>query len=357
MKPSDKLFLAAYRANIPLTLIFELTRDCNLACRHCYIPPADRKLKNLPTEKIKQILRSAARAGAMYAIFTGGEIFLRRDVFEIIDFAKNLRFDVRLFTNATLLDAKKIRRIAVSGVSAIETSMYGGVAAHDFITRSAGSHAKTVRAIDGLLESGIQVVVKTPLMKLNYACIRYVQRFAARRKIKCRFDPTISPADDGGKENLALRLDGRMLESVYRRFGHAVPASCLSVAPHPGVRQKRRRPSAARERLLECSAARSLAAVSADGELYPCPQLRVSAGNLLEKDFAVLWRGPTFEYLRKAFLPSDSNCSNCAHLPYCQRCPGLALVEDGSIFSPPSEACKLSGIRRLVAVSKITSRH
>lgn len=348
MKSSDKLFLASYRANIPLTVIFELTRDCNLACRHCYIPSADRKLKNLPTEKVKKILREAARAGAMYVIFTGGEIFLRRDVFEIIAFAKNLRFDVRLFTNATLLDAKKIRRIAGLGVSAVETSLYGAAAAHDFITRSAGSHAKTVLAIDGLLESGVRVVVKTPLMKTNFGERSWLLSFAKKRKILCRFDPLLAPSDDGGRENLRLRLGPSELETVYREFGPQIPPDLLRahVRVNPAPRTRR-------EKLVYCGAGRNFASVSCDGILYPCLQLKIPLGDLKEKSFAGIWKAGSSEgplaFIRRAALDDNSPCASCLHLEYCQRCPGLALLEEGDIAAAPSVSCLSSQVRRKVS--------
>ncbi|MDI6756834.1 MAG: radical SAM protein [Endomicrobiia bacterium] len=344
LKSSDKLFLATYRANIPLTVIFEITRDCNLACRHCYIPSADRKLKGLPTEKVKKILRDAARAGAMYVIFTGGEIFLRRDIFEIIAFAKNLRFDVRLFTNATLLDAKKIRRIAGLGVSAVETSLYGAASAHDFITRSAGSHAKTVLAIDGLLGSGVRAVVKTPLMKTNFSERSWLLSFAKKREILCRFDPLLAPSDDGGKGNLRLRLGPAELETVYREFGPQVPPDLLRDVSAPRPR---------REKLVYCGAGRNFAAVSCDGILYPCLQLKIPLGDLKEKSFGSIWKAGSPEeplaFIRRAELDDNSPCASCLHLEYCQRCPGLALLEEGDIAAAPSVSCLSSQVRRKVS--------
>jgi radical SAM protein with 4Fe4S-binding SPASM domain len=94
-----------------------------------------------------------------------------------------------------------------------------------------------------------------------------------------------------------------------------------------------------------------MAAVSSSGELYPCPQLRISAGSLFKKDFAALWRGKVFGRLRRARLSEKSACFLCPHLAYCQRCPGLALVEHGSLLVPPAEACRLSAIRRFAAES------
>jgi radical SAM protein with 4Fe4S-binding SPASM domain len=341
LKPSTKLQLAAHRGNIPLTVIFELTRRCNLNCRHCYIPSSERKLKDISFGGIKKILRSTARAGAMYAVFTGGELFLRDDIFDIIGCAKKLAFDVRLFTNGVLVDSSTASKVSAAGVSAVEISIYGDEAAHDYITRRRGSFLAATKAVDEFLRSGVRVTVKAPLMKSNYSCLEFVQKFAASRAISCRFDATIAPCDDGSASGLGLRLSDGELRKVYRRLGAGVPSEyCGPRARSYGARG---------ERLVECSAARAMAAVSSDGELYPCPQMRISAGNLLKTDFASLWRGKVFEGLRRARLGKKSACFSCAHLAYCQRCPGLALVEHGSLLTPPAEACRLSAVRRFVA--------
>ena len=55
---------------------------CNERCVHCYRVVEDRQ--ELTTAEVKALLADLARAGTLYLTFSGGEVFLRRDLFELI---------------------------------------------------------------------------------------------------------------------------------------------------------------------------------------------------------------------------------------------------------------------------------
>ena len=38
-------------------------------------------------------------------------------------------------------------------------------------------------------------------------------------------------------------------------------------------------------------------------------------------------------------------CSDCKYLSFCNRCPGLGLVEDGDLMGPSRIACDISKMR------------
>ncbi len=80
----------------------ELTYGCNLRCVHCYNPT--HKAKNeRTTEEFCRILDQLAAQGCLWVGFTGGELFTRRDAFEIMGYAKQLGMVLNILTNATLV--------------------------------------------------------------------------------------------------------------------------------------------------------------------------------------------------------------------------------------------------------------
>src|SRR5215468_1942211 len=107
---SEQIIDRSVAAGIPLSVHVDLTMRCNERCVHCY-RVVERRRPELTTEELVGLLGDLARAGTLYLTFSGGEVFLRRDLFELIAHAKRLRFDVRLKTNAQRLTAARARRL------------------------------------------------------------------------------------------------------------------------------------------------------------------------------------------------------------------------------------------------------
>ncbi len=83
---------------------FEITYSCNLRCIHCY-NPHHKKLRELNTQEIKQVISKIRETGFEKIHINGGEPLLRKDVYDIIDYSIKIGLNVLLETNALLLDA------------------------------------------------------------------------------------------------------------------------------------------------------------------------------------------------------------------------------------------------------------
>src|SRR5438132_1752263 len=102
----------------------ELTYGCNLRCVHCYNPTHQAK-GELATKQIIAIMDQLAGQGCVDIAFTGGEIFTRRDCFEIVASAKAKGFLITLFTNATMITPDTADRLQALGLKMVEISIYG----------------------------------------------------------------------------------------------------------------------------------------------------------------------------------------------------------------------------------------
>src|SRR5579862_6322496 len=100
----------ALKLNIPLAVQLDLTYRCNEKCVHCYLDHEDHGEMN--TAEIKHLLDEMAAAGVLLLTLSGGEIFLRKDFFEILEHARALTFSVRLKTNAILVREREAERLA-----------------------------------------------------------------------------------------------------------------------------------------------------------------------------------------------------------------------------------------------------
>ena len=92
---------------VPISGAIEVTRRCNNRCIHCYnnLPMGDQEalLDELTYDEYCRILDEITEAGCLWLLFTGGEIFLRKDFLDIYMYVKKKGLLITLFTNGTLL--------------------------------------------------------------------------------------------------------------------------------------------------------------------------------------------------------------------------------------------------------------
>jgi AdoMet-dependent heme synthase len=330
-KPSANLFKATFDKNLPLACTFELTKKCNLECRHCYIDKvAGTSDHELSSSSVKSALRQLKQLGVLFLVFTGGEIFLRKDILELCAYARSLGFDLRLFTNSLLLDEKLVRELSALNLSGVEVSLYGRKTSHEAITGLKGSFEKTLGSIGLLKKHNIRVTIKTPLMDINFKDLPWLIKKAKTLNTTLRIDPTISPTNSGNKDILAHRLTQKQFKAVYEEINEK--------ASHI------KRTEQAID--LSCSAGKNFFSISSDGTVYPCLQLMLPLGNLQRSRLKDILAADNkiLHNLRCLTIADLESCSKCRLSSFCARCPGLALLEEGDLKAPLRIACRIAKI-------------
>jgi len=153
---ADRLATLSLARGVPLSVHVDLTMRCNERCVHCYRVVESRP--ELTGDEVRALLAELAEAGALYLTFSGGEIFLRGDVLDLIAHAKRLRFDVRLKTNALRITDALAARLRDLGVRQVDVSVYSASAdVHDGITRVPGSFVRTMEGVRALHPPSLSV--------------------------------------------------------------------------------------------------------------------------------------------------------------------------------------------------------
>jgi radical SAM protein with 4Fe4S-binding SPASM domain len=142
-------------------LELQITKRCNLRCRHCYIGPAEDI--ELPALDVKRILNEFERMQGLRLLITGGEPLLHREFHKINELIPGYAFRKILFTNGTLMDGETLKRL---NVEEIQVSVDGLEAAHDSL-RGGGSFRKAMGAVKAALDSGFEVSVSTMIHAMN----------------------------------------------------------------------------------------------------------------------------------------------------------------------------------------------
>jgi AdoMet-dependent heme synthase len=349
----DRLIRKTVERHLPWNVHMDLTYRCNERCVHCYLDHEDHG--EMTTREIKDALDQLAEAGALFLTFSGGEIFLRSDLFELIAYGRELNFDVSLKTNALLIDARRAQRLRELGVRRIQISIYSArPEIHDAITKVPGSLTRSLRAIRFLQAEGLQVKLACPLMKQNLDAFREVQALADELGVPYMLDMTITPKMDGDESVLALRSSATELLQVLQdqklntracapQESASEPALAMGSATSSGIE------SGAYDD-IPCSAGHNSCYISPYGDVTPCVQMPVGAGNLRRQRFQEIWYGSAemkrVRAVRESELPV---CSKCEIRGYCERCPGLAQMEGGDLLGAYERACELAEMNARLA--------
>src|SRR5713226_3481855 len=288
----DRLISRTVQKHRPLSVHFDLTYRCNERCVHCYLDHDDHG--ELTTAECLKVLDDLASSGTLFLTFSGGEIFLRPDLYEILAAARRLHFDISLKTNALLVTPERAGRLRELGVRRVQISVYSDIpAVHDAITKVPGSLQRTLAAIPVLLEQGLQVKLACPLMKENLMAYRGVMALAEKLGVPYILDLTITPMMDGSSGPLAHRASVSSLLPVLRdHVLHACKpqpspqaASAMNASPPAfGSAVSSGIESQAYED-LPCSAGHNSCYISPYGDVFPCVQLPQAAGNLRREKF------------------------------------------------------------------------
>ena len=321
---------------IPISINFELTHRCNYDCIHCL-----RDIRTTPelnTKEVFRILKEIKDAGALELSLTGGEIFLREDIWEILDKIKELRFSTTIFSNGWLLDEKTVKRISTYSIKGIDISLYGmDPEIHDKVTTIKGSFDKLMQNLKLMKKYNVPVRLKMMLFRFNVKELEKVYEFAKREDYQFTFDELLFVADSGSRIPFDYAVYGDQIAYIEKfrlklSSGDSIWVD-YDIENRAGTR-------------IMCTAARSTAAITPNGDLLPCIVWRRTIGNLKENSFKELWNNS--ENVKKLLDIEDRNfvkCISCRLSAACRVCPGMNEGEHNNPFTPSFQKCRLTEIK------------
>jgi AdoMet-dependent heme synthase len=332
----EEMGAKALKLGVPIAAQIDLTYRCNERCIHCYLDHEDHG--EMTTSEIKDLLNQMAEAGVFFLTLSGGEIFMRKDFYAILEHAHAKTFCIKLKTNAILIRPEDARRIRALGVDSVQVSIYSHrPEVHDEITKVRGSLKRSLEGIRLLREQGLTVIIANALMSTNLRDYQGVRALAAELGVKSTLDPTITPMMDGDRSTLNLNVDEDALKQVFHDESLVGNVEEFCAPPL----------SADQETLdsLPCSAGHTACYVSPYGDVYPCVQFPLPSGSVRNTKFVDIWRdSPQLNEVRSIRLRDLSGCSSCTHGGTCTRCPGLAYME-GNMRGPSYQDCQKSFAR------------
>ena len=297
----------------PMIVFYETTRACDLACKHCRAD-AQRECdpNELSTAAAKKMIADLAKfPKPPLLVLTGGDPIKRRDVFELIAFAREQKLDVAMTPSATpLVTTSVVRRLKEAGLHRLAVSLDGADApTHDDFRRVVGSFDRTLKIIADARRIGLPVQVNTTVGLHNVGQLARTAALLARRGIVLWSVFFIVPT---GRATADQRL---CADEVERAFGelhrlsklHPFPIKTTE-APHYRrfVLQQVRGTAAARAvpaapGMGGTNDGKGICFISHTGEIFPSGFLPIPCGQVpLDSVVRVYQEAAPFRALRDA---------------------------------------------------------
>ena len=341
----------------PAHPVWEVTTACNLRCIHCHASGGKRAADELTTAEAKRLFAQLAEVSEFRMVaFTGGEPLVRGDLFELLAYSQALGFTNTLATNATLIDDAVARDLRRYGVVIGAVSLDGfDAATHDYVRNQPGAFEAALRGIRALHRAGIPLHINITAMEYNMDQLEPLMALVDELQTAILIMYQLVPVGRGrGIENAALDLSAN--ERLIRFMAQAQSSIRAIMEPVAGPQywpfllQRAGIKSGPLLRLAEvvfhgCAAGRGFVYIKPNGEVWPCPFVEVSCGNVRQTPFQTIWAtSPVFADLRERETRLQGRCGECEYRKLCGGCRGRSwattgnyLAEDPSCFIHASE--------------------
>ena len=310
----------------PVLSEIALTYRCNNRCTFCYAsaPERGRAIGEMTTAEVKRIIdKIVDQAKVPMVSFTGGEPTLRRDLPELIAYARRRQMRVNLITNGIRCARENfVAELQQAGLHSAQVSLEAAEAeVHNRVVGNPCAFEKTVQGLKNLKAAGIHTHTNTTINQHNaphlQALIDFLaelgQEYLSMNMVIRTGDavgagePTEIGYRDIGPLILSLKkyAEARSLRFVWYS---PVPYCLFNPAQHGLGSQS-------------CAAADGLLSINPAGDVLPCSSFERGLGNLLRDDFDTIWNTRAAKYWRrKEFLPPDCRGCDLANL-CCGACP------------------------------------
>jgi radical SAM protein with 4Fe4S-binding SPASM domain len=334
-------------------VMWNITRECNLRCKHCYIN-AQRSShpEELTLEEGIRFIDELAELEIPMIIFTGGEPLASKNFFPFAYYAKAKKVRTALSTNGTLITHEVAKLLKSAGIG------YAGVSLdaadpeiHDKFRGVSGAWEMAIAGIKNAQKVGLKTGLRVTLNKENWKQLPALLDLAVKMKIPRFCVYHLVPTGRGkhiAKWDISKAEREEVLAFLYQKaleLRNCEIEILTTDSPMDGVyileRLKKENPEKV-ERVREllkmaggCSIGNKVANVDYLGNVYPCQFLHQKVGSIREKSFKEIWNSTPcvlLQDLRNLKAKLKGKCGICDYKDICGGCRQKAWFYSGDLF-------------------------
>jgi radical SAM protein with 4Fe4S-binding SPASM domain len=332
----------------PIYCVWEITLQCDLACRHCGSRAGHARPDELSTLECLDLVRQMAELGVMEVTLIGGEAYLREDWTEIVREIRGLGMSCTMTSGGRGITREKAQAAKAAGIESVSISIDGNEATHDRLRGVKGSYQSAFQAMTFLREAGVKVSTNTQINRLTLPELpELLEALAAHGGHSWQLQLTV-PMGRAADEPDVLFQPYEMLE-LFPLLGQLKKrADELKVRIWPGNNigyfgpyESVLKGSMPRGHMASCGAGRSTLGIEADGAIKGCPSLPTEAwtgGNIRDNSLKDIWeRSTPLRYTRDRTVEDLwGYCRTCYYAEECRAgCTWTSFVFFGRAGNNP----------------------
>jgi 12,18-didecarboxysiroheme deacetylase len=351
VEPSDALRYGRHSGDLPSHLlqfsadkkpvvVWNMTRQCNLKCQHCYAhATAGQAEGELSTPEAKAMIDDLAAYGSPVILFSGGEPLMHPDLGELARYATGRGMRAVISTNGTLITRDKAKELKDIGLSYVGVSLDGLQPVHDKFRGVPGAFDMAMEGIRNSMEAGLKVGLRFTVYKKNVAEVPGVFDLIETEGIPRVCFYHLVYAGRGSRlmdEDLSHLETRELLDLLMDRtkalFDKGQAPEVLTVdnhadGPYVYLRLLKENPQRAKEvlELLQFnegnSSGRGIGCVSWDGKVHPDQFWRhLTIDNVRNRPFSEIWSDtshPVLGKLKDKRPHLTGRCAQCRWLDIC----------------------------------------
>lgn len=336
----EELRYNSFLKQAPKIVVWNITKVCNLSCRHCYFEASQTTESNqLNSKEAADFIEDLAKFGVSVLLFSGGEPLLREDVFDLAKLATDKGIRAVLSTNGTLITEKIAKKIKQSGFLYVGISLDGQEKINDKFRQSKGAFRMALEGLEYCQGLRLKVGLRFTLTKYNFKDLPFIFELTQRKSISrlCLYHLVYTGRGSSLiNDDLSHQEKREVLGFIWQKtldfFQKGLKTEIFTVDNHSdGVWIYLRLKSYNLNRaqialsLLKAQGGNSsgvnIACVDNCGNIYPDQFLRkYPLGDIRKKRFSDVWQDKDNDFLqalrnRKLFL--KGRCQRCNFLSIC----------------------------------------
>lgn len=323
----------AAEKRVPIEGAFELTPQCTMACKMCYIVMNKQQIKESGKRERTaaewlNLAEQCCNEGMLYLLLTGGEAMYRKDFREIYEGLAAMGLNIRLNSNGTLFTPDNLSWLVKHPPNRVNITLYGSNnQTYERLCGLKNGFDIVKKAIFDLLEAKIEVKINSTITPYNKNDLEDIINFTKDYNLRSQIVNYTFPTRRRDCDNAKTERFDVLKAAESELFTRCKKNDGFIEFAYKNLKDNQAKicnePFA-----MNCLAGKSMFWVTWDGKLTPCCLMDNIYADPFEEGFAAAWKKVT-EETEKIYYPKE--CWDCKYKYNCFSCPGIHYSETGAM--------------------------
>lgn len=320
---------------MPSIAQWDVNDDCNLNCKHCRVSEKNLKEPALSLKQAKELLAQLYYCGVTKLNLSGGEPFLRKDIFDILEYARKFD-DIVITTNCTLLNEAKCQKLAVFQNTRLSISIDGMKHIHDEFRGKQGTFQRIIDTLPVLNKYNIPFSIRYTISSATIQDAKKVLKLAAENGAQDFNTRRVILTGNASEELLVSNEEYKNIikeliqesKELNIKFRTGDPTLIPFFPEVFGIDIKE-----AEKYYAGCEAGDEIIYIDFKGNVGACSYIPIFADNIKDKSLdEILEKNKLFITLKQYKENLKGKCRQCTYKSICGGCRATALALKNSLL-------------------------